>query len=371
MRVSDGMKFLWLGGWLLLGAYAVAEETTPPLESSAATSESVQISEDEALAGNADSAPTPPVTPKYFSNASGYANGVYYMLGTLIGALVSNPPNSLACEKGGTCGAKDMVVSNVSSEGSAANVELLGAGKVDAAFVQSNVAYWAYTASGLYEQAEPQEYLRAIASFYPEMVQLVVRRGSGIKSVSDLVGKRVSLGAEDSGTLVNVRQILTAFGVSEDNFSPYLIDLRQTAELFEAGELDAFFFVGGLPTPLITHLADVMEIDLVAIDGAQSADFLGKNNYYASGVIPTGTYKGVYYDVKTFSVNALWLTTEQADEETIYTLTKLIWNKDNRPYWLQSLLPIGGLEVDHALDGIGIPLHPGAKRYYNEIGKRF
>lgn len=311
---------------------------------------------------------------RFFTLATGYSNGIYYLFGTIIGALASSPVGGLACEVGGHCGAEQTTIVNLSSQGSQANLALLQEGKVDSAFVQSNLAYWAYTATALYDKKPPQENLRAIASFYPELLHLVVPADSGISSLADLRGKRVGMGAKDSGTLINVYQMLKAFDLEEGAFTPSFLSLRETLAQFENGELDAFFFVGGVPTPAIAQLADKMAIDLIALDGAFSDDLLtanSANNYYTQREIPAGAYRGVNKAVPTLAVMALWLTTETADKEQVYAMTKAIWTQENHPYWVKQLLPVGGLEMSHALDGIGIPLHAGAKRYYNEVGKRF
>ncbi len=353
-------------------ASVTTANTNDNIKSRVAEVESSSEAEDSTAQTVAASVNTKPIEEStHFTIATGYANGFYYMFGSLVTALASNPPGSLVCEKGGACGAENTIMVNLASEGSLANLDSLKNATVDSAFAQANISYWAYTASGIFAQKEPQQNLRAIASFYPEMIHLVVRKDSGINTIKDLNGKSVSLGANDSGTLINVHQVLGAFGMDESAFEAKMIDLRETAQQFEAGEIDAFFFVSGIPTPLITHLAQTTDLKLIPIEGAQSDAFLSDNKYYSRHMIPAGTYPGIDYDVPTFAVAALWLTNDSADEELIYTITKAIWNTDNYPYWVERLLPIGGLNMNHALDGIGIPLHPGAKRYYNEIGKRF
>lgn len=313
-----------------------------------------------------DSAPK----TELFSVGSGYNNGVYFMLATVLGGIISHPQGDLPCDHGGNCGVDNLLLVNVSTPGSAANITKLAQEELDSAFVQSNIAYWAYTASGLYAQEKPFEELRALASLYPEMLHLVVHADSDITSIADLAGKRVALGAQNSGTYINVDEVLKAHGMNASQFEAVYDDAPQAVSKFLAGELDAVFFVAGVPTPQVAYLAEQTEIRLIPIPPAQVDSLLSRNHYYTNTTIPSGSYKGVEDAISTVSVQALWVVREDLSDELAYELTRALW-RDNHAYWLHRVLPDSALSVNHSLDGIGIPLHPGAKRYYNEIGKRF
>ncbi|MEM7045469.1 MAG: TAXI family TRAP transporter solute-binding subunit, partial [Pseudomonadota bacterium] len=153
---------------------------------------------------------------RFFRIGTGGVAGTYYPIGGLIAGIISNPPGSRPCEKGGSCGVPGLIATAQSSGGSVENVEAVAAGTLDSGFAQSDIAYWAYSGTGRFEGRAKVENLRAITSLYPESIHLVVRRGAGIESIQDLKGKRVSLDEEGSGTLVDARIILDAFGIDED-----------------------------------------------------------------------------------------------------------------------------------------------------------
>lgn len=311
-----------------------------------------------------------PEQPALFRVGSGYNNGIYFMLATILGGIISHPQGGLACEHGGNCGVDDLLLVNISTPGSAANIEKLEQRQLDSAFVQSNVAYWRYTASGLYAQDKPFNGLRALASLYPEMLHLVVHADSEIHSIEDLAGKRVAVGAQNSGTFINVDELLSAYGMTTSQFQAVHDDAPQAVAKFLDDELDAVFFVAGVPTPQVQYLSTQADIRLVPISSVQSDALLSHNQYYTSTVIPKGIYQGVDEDIPTVAVQALWVVREDLDETLAYQLTKALW-REHHAFWLHQVLPDSALSVAHSLDGIGIPLHPGAKRYYDEIGKRF
>ncbi len=152
-----------------------------------------------------------------------------FPIGGLIANAISNPPGSRACADGGSCGVPGLVATSVASNGSVANANGIAAGTLQSGFVQSDVAYWAYNGTGIYEGRPKAEGLRAIASLYPESFQLVARKGSGIKSVTDLKGKRLSLDEPGSGTLVDARLILAAYGLTEKGHEGRVPGRRQQA----------------------------------------------------------------------------------------------------------------------------------------------
>src|SRR5919109_540390 len=153
---------------------------------------------------------------RFFRIGTGGVAGTYYPIGGLIADIISNPPGARPCERGGSCGVPGLVAIAQSSNGAVANVDAIASGALESGFVQSDVAHWAYTGTGIYEGHGKVENLRAITNLYPESVHIVARKGAGIESVRDLEGKRVSLDEPGSGTLVDARVILDAYGLSED-----------------------------------------------------------------------------------------------------------------------------------------------------------
>jgi hypothetical protein len=304
---------------------------------------------------------------RFFRIGTGGVTGTYYPIGGLIAGIISNPPGSRPCEKGGSCGVPGLIVTAQSSGGSVANVEAVARGELDSGFAQSDIAFWTYSGTEIYQSKERLDNLRAIANLYPESIHLVVRRGAGIEGIADLEGKRVSVDEPGSGTLVNAHAILDAYGIGEDD-----VDLRHIKPNFaiadmREGRLDAFFFTVGYPASSVTELAESETIDLIPIIGPEVDRLLENHEFFAKDVIPAGTYPGIG-EVETLSVGAQWIVAAEADEALVYGMTKALWHESAR-----ALLDAGhakgrAITTQTALDGIAIPLHPGAERYYREAG---
>ncbi|QDL94547.1 TAXI family TRAP transporter solute-binding subunit (plasmid) [Paroceanicella profunda] len=306
--------------------------------------------------------------PQFFRIGTGGTAGTYYPIGGLIANAISNPPGSRPCAEGGSCGVEGLIATALAANGSVANVNAIGAGTLESGFSQSDVATWAQTGTGIWEGRPPVEKLRAIANLYPESIHLVAAAGAGIKSVADLKGKRVSLDEPGSGTLVDARIILGAYGLSEDDIDAAFLKPDQAADRMRDGAMDAFFFVGGFPAGAIAELASQADVTLVPISGAEAEGITSKYTFFASQTVPGGTYEGVPEDTQTLAVGAQWVTSADQPEELIYEITKALWNANTR-----KLLDNGhskGKEITEAtaLDGVGIPLHPGAERFYKEAG---
>lgn len=303
----------------------------------------------------------------FFRIATGGVGGTYYPVGGLIAQAISNPPGSRPCDKGGSCGVPGLVAVAQSAHGSVANIAAIASGEVDSGFSQSDVAYWAYTGTGIYLESGKVEGIRAIASLYPESIHLVARKGSNIRSILDLAGKRVSLDEQGSGTLVDARLILSAFGLAEEDIEPYYLKPIPSIEKMKAGELDAFFIVAGYPANAVAELARTSGAELIPIEGPEVDAMIKKYGFLTRGTIPAGTYQGIG-EVNTISVGAQWIVSERANDDLIYAITKALWNEPSRQL-LKNGHPKGReIKLENALNGIAIPLHPGAKRFYEEAG---
>jgi TRAP transporter TAXI family solute receptor len=305
---------------------------------------------------------------KFFRIATGGTAGTYFPIGGLIANAISNPPGSRACDEGGSCGAPGLVATAVASNGSVANVNGIAGGSIESGFSQSDVAFWAHSGTGIFAEKGAVEKVRAIANLYPESIHLVARADSGIKSVSDLKGKKVSLDEPGSGTLVDARLILEAYGLTEDDVEAEFLKPNQAADLMRDGNMDAFFFVGGFPAGAITELATGLDITLVPISGAEAEGLLGEYQFFAKHVVPGGTYQGIDADTETVSVGAQWITSSDQKDDLIYEITKALWNKNTRALLDSGHAKGKSITLETALDGVGIPLHPGAERYYKEAG---
>jgi len=305
---------------------------------------------------------------KFFRIGTGGTAGTYYPIGGLIANAISNPPGSRECDKGGSCGAPGVVATAVASNGSVANINGIQSGQLESGFTQSDVAYWAYTGTGVYEGKPKVGDLRLIGNLYPETIHVVARKGANIKSVADLRGKRVSLDEPGSGTLVDARIILGAFGITEKDIKAEFLKPNQAGDKMRDGGLDAFFFVGGYPTGAISELAAAGGgIELVPVTGPEVDKMLRDYKFFAADTIPANTYKGVG-EVKTIAVGAQWVTSAKQTDALIYEITKAIWNDNSR-----KLLDAGHakgkvITKANATAGAGIPFHPGAEKFYKEAG---
>jgi TRAP transporter TAXI family solute receptor len=303
----------------------------------------------------------------FFRIGTGGTAGTYFPIGGLIANAISKPPGSRTCADGGSCGVPGVVATAVASNGSVANVNAINSGSMQSGFTQSDVAYWAYNASGIYEGRPKVDALRAIANLYPESFHLVARKGSGIKSIKDLKGKRMSLDEPGSGTLVDARLILAAYGMTEKDVKAEYLKPQQSADKLKDGALDAFFSVSGWPQGAIAELAATTGIDLVPIDGPEAENLIKQFSFFAADEIPDGAYKGVA-GVKTVSVNAIWATSSKQADQLIYNITAALWNPSTRKLLDSGHAKGKAIKLETAIVGLGIPLHAGAEKFYKEKG---
>jgi TRAP transporter TAXI family solute receptor len=303
----------------------------------------------------------------FFRIGTGGTVGTYFPIGGLIANAISNPPGSRACADGGSCGVPGLVATAVASNGSVANVAGIVAGGMQSGFVQSDVAYWAVNGTGIYDGRPKADMLCAIANLYPESFQLVARKGAGVKSIKDLAGKRVSLDEPGSGTLVGARLILSAFGMTEKEIKAEYLKSQQAADKMRDGALDAFFSVSGWPNSAIAELASTIGVDLVPIDGPQAEALVKAYGFFAIDEIPEGAYKNID-GVKTVSVNAIWATSTKQPEPLIYNITAALWNPSTRKLLDSGHSKGRSIRFETAVQGLGIPLHSGAEKFYKEKG---
>ena len=304
---------------------------------------------------------------KFFTIGTGGTAYTYYPVGGMIANAISKPPGSRECGKGGSCGVPNLIASAVSSRGSVDNVNAIISGLRNSGFAQSDVAYWAYTGTGTMEGKEPAKDLRTIAALLQEHIHLVALKKSNINSVKDLKGKRVSLDEPGSGTYVDAKLILESNGLSTSDVKAEALKGKAATDALRNGKVDAIFVVAGFPTGAIVELASAVDVKLVPIDGAGAKALTSKYGFFSQSPIPSGTYEGVD-EVNTVAVGAQWFTSAKEDNELIYQITKALWNKESR-----KLMDVGHakgktITPDTALSGVGVPLHPGAEKFYKEAG---
>ena len=291
---------------------------------------------------------------QHFRIGTGGTAGTYYPIGVLIAGAIGHPGKIVAIAQ--------------PSNGSLGNVIGVASGSLESGFSQADVATWAKSGTGIFEGRPGLAGLRLIANLYPESIHVVVRKSSGIGSISDLRGKRVALDEVGSGTLISARQVLAAYGLNEKDLKPEYIKPNQAGDKLRAGSLDAFFFTGGAPAAGIAELAASGEdITLLPIDGKAAQRLLASSLFLVSDVIPTGTYRGIGA-TPTVAVGAQWITSDKADPELIYQITKALYGEAAQKALLNGH-PKGKLiTLENAVRGAGIPFHPGAERYFREVG---
>ena len=300
-----------------------------------------------------------------FRIGTGGVGGTYYPIAGLVAQAISNPAGH--CEADEVCGVPGLVAVAQSSSGSVTNVKDIAGGRIESGFVQSDVAFWAYTGIAAFADDGRQTSLRAIANLYPESFHIVVRSDSGIETVPQLAGRRVALDEAGSGTLVGAELILEAFELVEAGVTVTYLKSDDAMEKLVAGELDAFFLIAGYPAKVVQWANEHTAIRLLPITGPETAKLVELNPFLQRDVIPGATYEGVD-QVETLTVAAQWITREDIAEETVYGILQALWRSDGRRLLDRGHTQGRVIRLETALEGVGIPLHPGALRFYRSVG---
>ena len=290
--------------------------------------------------------------PTFINVLTGGTSGVYYPIGVALSQLYGN----------GIDGARTSVQA---TKASVENLNLLQAGRGELAFSLGDSVDDAWKGNADAGFKAPLNKLRAIASIYPNYIQVVASKESGIKTLADLKGKRVSVGAPKSGTELNARAIFKAAGLSYEDlgrveFLPY----AESVELIKNRQLDATLQSSGLGMAAIRDLAAMMPTTFVEIP-KDVVEKIGSPVYQARP-IPAGTYDGQDKDVMTASITNMLVTHENVSEEVAYQMTKLAF--ENLERLGNAHTAAKGITLENAVKGLPIPLLPGAERYYREVG---
>jgi TRAP transporter TAXI family solute receptor len=306
----------------------------------------------------------------FFRIGTGSAGGTYFPIGGIIANAISNPPGSRPCDEGGNCGVEGLVAIAQSTNASAHNVNAIQAGQMEAGLSGAATLHFAYKGIEAFEgNAKPD--LRVIANLFPEDLHLVLPKGASLSSLEDLKGKRVGIAQAGSGTQIAVELILAAHGITRDDIDEAELNNSQSAERLADGQIDAYFYAAGTPVAAMIQLDNNKGMELYDWPEDEIAKANEAVPYYIPSVIPAGTYPGVTYDVDTVAVSGMFVTHADQPEELIYGITKALWSDTARKL-LDGGHPKGrAITPETALDGIegiGVPLHPGAERFYREVG---
>lgn len=280
---------------------------------------------------------------------TGGTGGLYYAYGNALAPFITE--------------ATGLEVEIRTTTGSEANLRLLQNDMVDLAIVQSDVLKYAAEGEGSSSGEELSGY-SAVAGLYTEACQIVVTEASGITSVADLAGKRVSIGEEESGVTRNAEQILMANGLTTDRLTVSRLSFADSADAMERGEIDAFFCTAGAPTNAVAELAGRMDIRLIPIDQGPVDQLTSLYSCYAPCVIPAGTYRGQDEDVETLGVRAVLVARDGLDAEVVKRITGALFEHS-------SILPDtadAASDPEGAVGSVPVPFHPGAADYYKEQG---
>lgn len=270
---------------------------------------------------------------------TGGTGGTYYAFGSALAPQLQNDTGSAVEVKVTT--------------GSEANLRLLQTGMVDLAIVQSDALQYASKEDGTG--------CSAVASLYTEACQIVVTKASGITSVAELAGKRVSIGELESGVTRNAEQILMASGLTPDMLQVSRLSFSDSAAAMERGEIDAFFCTAGAPTNAVAELAGKLDIQLLSIDQRSVDQLTSLYPWYAPCTVPAGTYQGQGEDVTTLGVQAVLVAGNDLDAAVVKRITATLYQNGGA-------LPGGGLDPAGGILSVPIPFHPGAAEYYQEQG---
>lgn len=304
------------------------------------------------LAVTAIMAATPALAQDQLSIATGGTGGVYFPMGGGLAEIINNTVDGYSATA---------EVTGASVE----NMGLVATGDADLAIGLADTVFQARTGTGRFE-GQQLEMIHGIATLYANMVQIVALEGSGITSLGDLRGKRVSVGAPGSGTEVNAEAILTANGISYDDIDEQRLNFNETADALANGDIDAGFWSVGAPTSSILNLATTNDITMIELSDAEIAAAQAADPIFARTMLAGGTYEGVADDIAVLGIPNVLVASSEMSEDLAYAITKAMFENIAD---LQAVHPAANeTTVDFTMSATPIPLHPGAIRYYEEIG---
>ncbi|RXT09093.1 TAXI family TRAP transporter solute-binding subunit [Ammoniphilus sp. CFH 90114] len=284
---------------------------------------------------------------KFATVATGGASGPYNIIATSLTDIYSKTYG--VNSKTQTTGA------------SVENINLMKQEKVEMAFVMSDVLSDAVNGEGSF--TEKVENVQQIAALYPNYVQVVTSGSTGIEKFEDLKGKRIAVGAQNSGVEVSARNLLEAHGITYNDIQVDYLGYAEAADGMKAGKIDAAFLTSGIPNASLMELAQSFDLKIVPIEGAAIEELAKTKNYFVTGTIPAGTYKNDA-DIPTAAImNALVVRTDLSEDD-VYKMTKTFFeNLDSLANAHQAAKDIS---LEAAQKGLVAPLHPGAEKFYNE-----
>ena len=284
--------------------------------------------------------------------ATGGTGGTYYPFG----GAIANIWNTKI---------ENMNVTAQATGASAENLRLINKGDAEFGTVQNDVMDYAFNGTDMFA-GEKLSNIATIGTLYPEVIQIAVSENSGINSIYDFKGKRISVGDAGSGVEFNAKQIMEGYGLTFNDIKKSNLSFKESAEAIQNGTLDGCFITAGVPNSALQELAFTAGLVLIPVDGEAADKICAKYGFYTKTTIPGGTYKGTDKDTSALAIKATLAVNAKLDEETVYQMTKALFeNLDEL-----AAAHAKGKEVTaaKAVTGVSVPFHPGAKKYFKEIG---
>ncbi len=284
--------------------------------------------------------------------ATGGTSGTYYPYGGAMAQIFNTK-------------VQDMNVTAQSTGASSENLRLVGKDEADLAIVQNDVMDYAFNGTKLF-QGQQIKGISTIATLYREVVQIAVNPDAKINTIAEMKGKKISVGDAGSGVEANAMQILAAAGLTFDDLKTSHLSFKESGNAYQDKQLDGFFVTAGIPNAAIQEITALQKIKMLSLDAAAVDKLVKEYPFYTPYVIKKEIYKGMTADAQTVAVKATLIVRDDLDEAVVYSLTKALF--ENKDALAKAHAKGAELDINEAVKGVSVPLHPGAKKYYVEKG---
>jgi uncharacterized protein len=291
---------------------------------------------------------------RFVSIAAGWVAGAYFPMAGAISRVAYNELRD-----------QGIKVTAESSGASVANAKVIGTGDTDFAILQNDIANYAYNgAKPMFD--EPIKNLLGVCTLFPEHVQCIATVKSGIKSISDLKGKRVAIGPVGGGTSENVKQILEIWGVDINDIRTEQLKAEQASDYLKDGRIDAAFYTCAVGAATIVDAALIADLKIIPIGGPNVDKLIEKYPFYAKEIVAGGVYRGTDEDTPTVSVMAMLAARADLEEDLVYVILKAMY--DNIKQLRTAHDKFKNISAEKGVVGMSVPFHPGAEKYFKETG---
>ncbi len=261
----------------------------------------------------------------------------------------------------------DFSVKAQTSAGDPENLRNTNAGRVQMSTVYSGTLFRARKGM-LTKDPKKYENVLAVAFLYGAPAQLVVRKGGGIKSVKDLIDKKVGVGNAGSGAFTNCELFFSHLGIW-DKIERNAMGYNDAAQAFGNKQLDAFWLFTAFPSGAVIMAAQTNDIDLIDLDAdAEASGFYKKYPYFGKLAVPAGTYRGVDHDAPAFQDSALWVANSKVPADIVYKLLSLIYTDEGLAHMKAQKKTFKNMSLETGTNGVATPFHPGAEKFWKEKG---